>query len=394
MDKFKEKLYVYENQSTSLPPAVHYHTGYVYENQSTSLPPAVHYHTGYDEYGLSQTEFDAVGGIGKLVNLKKFFIGNQKVFFSENGPFDQDFPIYTNTDKEDQKLTIDEKEILKLYTFQYDAAINSSLRRNESSEFIYDTIKFIIDVVKKVQPLPPVLLYRGITPWMKLEVGTKFSDLGFSSKSYDLNSAARFVENTCCMLILGYTKPSQHLFMEKFSKFPQEKELLTFPGEQFEVVEIGEVFEKYFEIKAYYCRYIGNIYNNDFDIKVNPKIDKDFDDFIVPAINQISDTTVLCMRKGEIVYKFGSVLEEPSPFKIKAIFHSPATYRVYLIKVPLFEEVKGISYTTYIKGILSNKILRDFVNFVEELSELNIFEMKKQDMFLEIPKAQVVWSKT
>ena len=402
-----EKLFVSFNQLTSLPPAicdglVNLKELWLSDNLLTSFP-SVEKLVNLEKLDISKNQIKVP--ISLYYKLQKILIldknneivgGVKNLYFSEDGPFSQDFRMYKFTNKEDQNLSKEEKEVLKLYTYQYDKAINSSLRKNEASEFIYGTIKSIIDVVKKVQSLQPLLLYRGITPWMNLEVGTKFSDLGFSSKSYDVRAASKFLGDTCCMLVLGYTKPSNHLFVEEFSKFPKEKELLTFPGEQFEVVEIGGANNEYGEmVKAYYCKYIGNIYNGDFDIKVNPSIDRDFEKYIVPVISQVSMNTVLCLRKGETVYKFGSVLERPSLYKIKALFHAPDVKTVYLIKVPLSGEVyTGFTYTTYFNGLITTKNLKQFNWFIRELSEMIVTEIKKEDLVLEIPKAQVVWTKT
>jgi hypothetical protein len=397
-------------------------------NQLASLPSGIGELVNLEKLWLGDNLLTSFPPVEKLVNLEKLDISSNQIkvpvnlyyklhkihkilvldknneiiggvkglYFNEDGPFSRDSYIYKSINKEDQNLSEKEKEVLKLYTYQYDEAINSSLRKNEASEFVYEIIKSIIDVVKKVQPLQPLLLYRGINPWMDLDVGMKFSDLGFSSKSYNLRAASKFLGDTCCMLVLGYTKPSHHLFMEDVSKFPKEKELLTFPGEQFEVVEVGETTNEYNQtVKAYYCRYIGNIYNGDFDIKVNPSIDTDFEKYIVPVISQISKSTVLCLKKGETVYKFGSVLEKPSLYKIKAVFHSPDVKTVYLIKVPLKEEIpRATTYTTYFNGLLTTNHLSHFPWFITALSEMRVTEVKTGDVFLEIPKAQIVWNKT
>jgi hypothetical protein len=61
--------------------------------------------------------------------------------------------------------------------------------------------------------------------------------------------------------------------------------------------------------------------------------------------------------------------------------------------LPRYEEIDGISYTTNIKGIVSTNFLNDWVRFITNLSELNMIEMRKNDVVLEIPKPQIIWSK-
>ncbi len=183
--------------------------------------------------------------------------------------------------------------------------------------------------------------------------------------------------------------------MEEFSKFPQEKELLTFPGEQFEVVELGEAAKPNGEIiTAYYCKYIGNIYNGNFDIKVNPKIDKDFEEFIVPSMKQISENTVLCMRKDSQVHRFGYFnAEEPSLYKIKAFFNTGLD-KVFLITLPPLEKMYRSLYTVNSGGVLSRREVKiSLDDFLTSLVLEEIVEWSLKGTSQEIPKPQIVWKK-
>ncbi len=332
------------------------------------------------------------------------------LMFSPDGPYAQDFPLFEETAGEvrayQKKLSSQQKEVLSNYTYRYDGLINTSLRRNEVSEYTFGLVKSIINIVKDSPPLPPLVAYRGITPWMDLEVGTKFADLGFSSKSYSLEMSSGFATGECCLLVLGYTQPSHQLFMDEFSKFPDEKELLTFPGEQFEVVEIGNVAGRYAEmIKAYYCRYVGNVYDSNFDIKVNPSIDKEFDEKILPALSDFLKNPprnkILCIREKDFVYKFGLKngnfqTEEPSMYHIKIIFHKQLLDRIHFISLPSFGEVSRTFYTVNQDGILTRKevyLSGSGSLFYKALLEEKVIEWERDGVFLEIPQPQVIWEK-
>jgi hypothetical protein len=322
--------------------------------------------------------------------------------FSENGSFSQDFPFFQKTfgevRKYQKKLASKKKKDLNLYTHKYDNLINTSLRKNETSKFTYELTTSIIDVIKDSPSLPPLLAYRGIDPWMELEIGTRFSDLGFSSKSYDAVIASTFIHYQCCMLVLGYTQPSHQLFMEDFSDYPNEKELLTFPGEQFEVVEIGKGRNEMGDvINAYYCRYIGNIYNNGFDIKVNPQIDEDFDNYIIPVFRKISKTNILCMRGQNIIANFGFSdyfgIERPTIQSIQIIFHTQVIEKVYFIRLPNKEDIEGSYYTFNNGGIITTKEADDSGFFINDLLDEKIVVWTRYGIILEIPKATIIWEK-
>jgi hypothetical protein len=215
-----------------------------------------------------------------------------------------------------------------------------------------------------------------------------------------------FATGECCLLVLGYTQPSHQLFMDEFSKFPDEKELLTFPGEQFEVVEIGNVVGRYAEmIKAYYCRYVGNVYDSNFDIKVNPSIDKEFDEKILPALSDFLKNPprnkILCIREKDFVYKFGLKngnfqTEEPSMYHIKIIFHKQLLDRIHFISLPSFGEVSRTFYTVNQDGILTRKevyLSGSGSLFYKALLEEKVIEWERDGVFLEIPQPQVIWEK-
>ena len=333
------------------------------------------------------------------------------LMFSPDGPYAQDFPLFEETSGEvrayQKNLSPQQKEVLSLYTYRYDKLINTSLRRNEASEYTYGLVKSIINVIKDSPLLPPLVAYRGISPWMDLEVGTKFADLGFSSKSYDIETSSGFASSRCCLLVLGYTQPSHQLFMDQFSEFPDEKELLSFPGEQFEVVEVGEVVGRYAnKILAYYCRYVGNVYNDNFDIKVNPSIDKEFDEEVLPFLTNFVNfpprNRILCIREKDKVYKFGVHfnavirIEKPSISEIRAIFHKQLLDRIHIISLPSYGDVSRTFYTVNLNGILTRKevYLSDSGGlFFKFLLEERVIEWERDGVSLEIPQPQIIWEK-
>jgi hypothetical protein len=151
---------------------------------------------------------------------------------------------------------------------------------------VYTLINEIIEAIKRQKFIDPFIAYRGVKPWKDFSIGDRLSDPGFMSKSWSLDEAVRFTGRTCCIFICWYPIKTQQLFMESISLHEGEHELISFPSERWEVVDVGSVdavIESEIESesedtktiiiskKAFLLKYIGN---NELDIFADTSLDK------------------------------------------------------------------------------------------------------------------------
>jgi hypothetical protein len=240
------------------------------------------------------------------INFPKdgFFVNDDEIF--QRNSYKADIQLSS------QSYDFDYQEQLGMYTHEFDTAINSCLRKNlltPKTKFLAESINL---AVAKTKLLPPLMLYRGVSSWGAYEVGTSFVDLGYSSKTISLQTAFGFADSSCCILFMGYLEPSKHIFMIPYSKYRGEDEVLTFPGERFEIVEEGTVTLSKTTKKAYYCRYIDNIYGNihpDLStIKVVDKVETFFKETVMKILATYPNEVIKFTGKGyngkELSYVF------------------------------------------------------------------------------------------
>jgi len=195
--------------------------------------------------------------------------------------------VYRN--KPSKLDTFDERaKAFITYTKNYDMSINGALRSGKGyiSELISKIINDMWSYLDDIDFIEPILLYRGVVPWTKFDVGMKFIDLGFSSKSLNEYEARKFplneIDKNTVILILAYPEISKQVFLGYSSYYGHELEVLSYPGEIFEVAEIATHHDRLMNKQAIYCRYIGNVYtNNPIYPKENKFIDDKFDEHSV-----------------------------------------------------------------------------------------------------------------
>ena len=141
-------------------------------------------------------------------------------------------------------LPDDEKyDIIAEYTRYYDEAVNHGLRTGVLSKRCNRIVESIIETLNMAPPTEEIVtLYRGIKETSKfnvssLKVGDLIKEKGFASKSSHLNVAADFAGEGCCILVVEYPPGSKLIGLDNVSQFPMEKEVLTYPGEVFEIIE-------------------------------------------------------------------------------------------------------------------------------------------------------------
>lgn len=183
-----------------------------------------------------------------------------------------------------QKLDI---SVIEKYSHMYDEIINYGLRTKNLSGVGYDLTLRLLNIIDKTPPTPKdIILFRGIKDTDKLEfskmnVGDKFSDAGFMSKTFSYPVAHSFKPyNTyCCIFAIIYPKGSKLIYLS-YSSHPEEKELLSYPGEILDVIaKYDNLTYKDAAFTLFILKPIGYTYKylrQYLPTIVNPKLDTQF----------------------------------------------------------------------------------------------------------------------
>lgn len=213
-----------------------------------------------------------------------------RVKFPENGPFYKDLPTFNFTNDIVDDITVETDSeydsnlfgsvtpiVFYVNNLGYNI-VNSSLRNKTIAPEVYKKIQGLVDEIKVNGKLYNTLtLIRGFKPWNDIKIGDIITDPGFMSKSNNAQFSEEFIDKkkNCCLCIVHYPYPTKQLILIN--------EFLTFPGERFELADIG-VYNS--TITCYYLRMIPyNLWDNESMINyVNPQITKTWIDVIETAI--------------------------------------------------------------------------------------------------------------
>ena len=155
-----------------------------------------------------------------------------------------------NLHKKDKSL--EENEFLAVFTYTYKtlpvySEFNKKTRElgPEDSRYDFKAMYYFLsaamhDISQKTLQNKPYQVYRGVTHPVTAEVGQQFHFNCFTSTSTDQSIAETFLtnkgENGSKTLFIIETYQGEKI--DKFSAFPEEKEVLISPCEMFEVVKI------------------------------------------------------------------------------------------------------------------------------------------------------------
>jgi hypothetical protein len=140
-----------------------------------------------------------------------------------------------------QDYDIINRSLIYQYTAGLDRSINWQLRSQAGDKVITSLITRLtmtIDHCPKSQPI----LYRGIKPYFEPKVGQVYPDRAFMSKSTRFEVAEQYAINNCCIFLMSYSKPTRHCNISSVSKYPQEAEYLTYPGESCTIINYYNIF--------------------------------------------------------------------------------------------------------------------------------------------------------
>ena len=287
--------------------------------------------------------------------------------------------------------------VLRNYSFYYDGAINHSLRTGRIPKVIGKMLKEIETMIENAEIYQNLTLFRGTELEIPLNVGDQFSDKGFMSKTIDPIIAINFSKNS--FFVLHYPGESQHLYIAPYSRFPVEKEFLTFPGEKFEV----KVVLDYAETKYYLAEFIGY---EDIPLDVIPfpqppnlELVREYllNDYVVIiqkddkfSFNFTGERKML--EETEENYNYLPILlfseEEPEDLERKIIgsFYSDDLLGVYLVEIPDYE-----FYDVKIKdGDLEVVKKEDIFSYVYYVLTKNYISAEGN---LSVPKIKTIYEK-
>jgi len=259
-----------------------------------------------------------------------------------------------------------DSRVLKNYSFFYDKTINDSLRKEKIAKPIEEMVRQIEKEIENADVFTDIVLFRGSELKNPLKVGDRFSDKGFMSKSSDPVIAQQFSKNS--FFILNYVGESQHLFIAPFSRFPQEKEFLTYPGENFKVKAVFT----YAQNNYYYCNFLG------YD-----KISLEILDFPpTPRLNGLEEAInnhfVAVVRKNDVfTFSFNG--------KRKAITDSEEN----LLPIGLLVDEE---YEDLERRILGSFYGEDLLGvYIVQIPKYGVFEIKVKDGELETTKREDIF---
>jgi uncharacterized protein (DUF3820 family) len=278
------------------------------------------------------------------------------------------------------------RDALEKYTHWFDSTINLSLRKGRVSKMTKELITSIVNAVEMVDPMPPFIAYRGIMdPWTEMKVGSFFSDKGISSKSLSIIDALDFTGPLCCLMIMAYPHSSQHIFVQPFSHYQEERELITFPNEVFRVEDIGYYeFEDGMRINAYYCKFVEVGLSQPI---VDQHIDEIFNTQVTPLIQKYPTAVIDFINFGGDDVSFADPklgLPQTSSTNInnmKAKFHSLSYEKIVIIDTEMFlklrEYARNLLLPIEFEYSVNSGILKTFI------ADGNTWDFESRELYQE-----------
>jgi hypothetical protein len=186
------------------------------------------------------------------------------------------------------------------------------LRKNFVSRKTFPYIRDYIDMVVKLgEDYQNIVLIRGIKPWSVLKIGDIFCDTGVATKTDSFETASEYTDNHCCYLLMFYPGISHQLkfrYLQGGSSFfglgsyidDSFNEILTYPGEQFKILDKGVIDSK----TVFYAQYVGNIYQQktaNIEKMINPKTDQIYIEKLDPLIEIDDKIIYFTHHKGNLL---------------------------------------------------------------------------------------------
>lgn len=261
--------------------------------------------------------------------------------------------------------------LIEKYTQYYDEPINEGLLNNKISDKSFNIIEEISEALDESLPYPEeLILFHGITgPNNIYSINELIEMPAFVSKSSIYVQAASFVkvdkkdQSPCCIFIIRYPPGSKQLYLRPISKFPDEDEYLSYPGEIFKVTDLLDIsYLSYgYKMRGIILDYVGNMYDDISQIK--NKIDSNIDKNYVIFRNCIQQ-----YLDQQLYFEDANIYMSPGKGDIDSTHSANETFSKYIIngiieqKTP--EDINDRLYTLYASGKTNNIYLLPDLNLL------------------------------
>lgn len=236
----------------------------------------IHY---VNKFGIYEKEFD----LDKLLEKQDILIKDlsKKIFFKrlvdELNLFVHP-PKYemSNEEKEKYRSITSSKKYpeLRNYTKYFDKIINTSLRGKFRFDLMEKELKGILSALDHA-PKTNMFLYRGI---ISDKIMDEFTDFGFMSKSLSPSTATSFAGGECCFFVFLYPNGTSGIDISDISHYPDEEEVLTYPGEVCKIVKKMTTVINFQLMDLNIVHVVGNVYDNKFQIIQKTEYKKEYDE--------------------------------------------------------------------------------------------------------------------
>lgn len=207
-------------------------------------------------------------------------------------------------------------EIFKKYSRYLDKTINEGLRNGKMSVKTFEMISEMMREIDNAPTYKDLILFRGDK--RSFNVGEIIEDKGFMSKTIDIEVAKRFagfIDGS--VLLLYYPNETKQLYIANYSKFPEEQEMISYPGESFKVIAKNSTGINDY-VYAVFDRFLDIILDIDDEIdkqyyeieKIIPKIEKILQEEYI--LLELYDEETFLDSEGGLIYYDHDVDFKPS----------------------------------------------------------------------------------
>jgi len=218
-------------------------------------------------------------------------------------------------------------------------------------------------------PQKDVVLFRGIREKTTLLIGDQVSDRAVMSKSTQMSVSMGFA-STGTLMILRYPDMSSHIYLEDISTCPKQFEVISYPGELFEIKAKGKIRSAgnpTLVLDLLYAEYSGNMYSPSREkVKIIEKYEH---------ITSKLDTHLIVVSHGQEVQVFRGMGNQcqkgapTTPTGLEDFLRHRKTAEVLIIETPKIEDVEYFRFgeSKVFQGSVLALVRDYFLNRVERI---------------------------
>ena len=140
-------------------------------------------------------------------------------------------------------------------------AFNTNLANRKMTEKDRDFLGVLKLELSSKPPQNDVVLFRGIREKTALLIGDQVSDRAVMSKSTQIGVSLNFAM-AGTLMILRYPESSLHVYLEPITNCKEQYEVISYPGELFEIKAKGKIKNGTIILDLLYAEYSGNMYKD------------------------------------------------------------------------------------------------------------------------------------